>query len=60
MEEITEISTEQLQALLARSFHGAVQARNLAQYLDQRQQEESMGMEQVGAQERGLNKNVSP
>ncbi|MAB42176.1 MAG: histidine kinase [Pseudomonadales bacterium] len=31
---------EQLQALLARSFHGAVQARNLAQYLDQRQQEE--------------------
>lgn len=31
---------EQLQALLARSFHGAVQARNMAQYLNQRQQEE--------------------
>lgn len=31
---------EQLQALLARAFHGAVQARNMAQYLDQRQQEE--------------------
>ncbi len=37
---LTQSPREQLQALLARSFHGAVQARNLAQYLDQRQQEE--------------------
>lgn len=31
---------EQLQSLLARSFHGAVQARNLAQHISQQQKEE--------------------
>ncbi|MEH6493871.1 HDOD domain-containing protein [Halopseudomonas sp.] len=37
---LKESPREQLQSLLARSFHGAVQARNLAQHVCQQQKEE--------------------